>query len=59
MASTLKLKEGMEPFPGYRLEKLLGSGGWGEVEFFAASANAASAANPSFTNSRLADSRTA
>jgi len=31
VASTLKLKEGLEPFPGHRLEKLLGSGGWGEV----------------------------
>ncbi len=31
MEAKLKLQKGLEPVPGYVLEHLLGSGGWGEV----------------------------
>lgn len=30
-AQPLRLHEGMEPYPGYRLQQQLGVGGWGEV----------------------------
>lgn len=31
MGQGLSLAKGMEPFPGYRLTRFLGKGGWGEV----------------------------
>ena len=31
MSAILHLKNGAEPYPGYRLVQSLGRGGWGEV----------------------------
>ena len=31
MSKAVRLQEGLEPFPGYRLTHYLGRGGWGEV----------------------------